>query len=178
MTPRARSTDTAHGRGRRGHGESFFWGGPTIPSLNSTPPRYKYFFCLHANKPLNRLEHTPKLTIAALNGHTVGGGLEIAMACDLRLAKENAGKIGLPEVNLGVLPGTGGTQRLARIVGKTRAIEMMGKGGTFSVDQGKELGLVNEGFPPGDHWERGRVYAKQFNPPPKAAKPVGRNEPA
>src|SRR5438552_15286500 len=120
----ARFDDGAHVLVLRGHGEKFFSAGANITYLNSTTPRYKYFFCLHANKTLNRLEHTPKLTLAALNGHTVGGGLEIAMACDLRLAKENAGKIGLHEVNLGVLPGTGGTQRLARIVGKPRATEM------------------------------------------------------
>jgi enoyl-CoA hydratase/carnithine racemase len=136
-------------------------------------PRFKYFFCLHANETLNRLEHTPKLTIAALNGHTVGGGLEIAMACDIRLAKENAGKIGLPEVNLGVLPGTGGTQRLARIVGKPRAIEMMVKGETFSFDKAKELGLVNEVFPADDFWDQAMLYAKQFTPPHKASKAVG-----
>ena len=122
---------------------------------------------------MNRLEQTPKLTIAALNGHTVGGGLEIAMACDMRLAKENAGKIGLPEVNLGVLPGTGGTQRLARIVGKPRAIEMMAKGETFSFEKAKELGLVNEVFPADDYWEQTMLYARQFCPPHKAAKAVG-----
>src|SRR5437773_4363916 len=119
----------------RGHGDKFFSAGANIGMLNSVTPRFKFFFCLHANETLNRLEQTPKLTIAALNGHTVGGGLEIAMACDIRLAKENAGKIGLPEVNLGVLPGTGGTQRLARLVGKARAIELMAKGELFSFDR-------------------------------------------
>src|SRR3989440_12955271 len=129
---RARFDDTAHVILLRGHGEKFFSAGANIAYLNSITPRYKYFFCLHANETLSRLEHTPKLTIAALNGHTVGGGLEIAMACDLRLAKENAGKVGLPEVNLGVLPGTGGTPRLARLGGKTRGIEPMAKGGLFA----------------------------------------------
>src|SRR5207302_210089 len=83
--------------------------------------RFLYQFSLYANETLNRLEHTPKLTIAALNGHTVGGGLEMALACDVRLAKQGAGRIGLPEVNLGVLPGLGGTQRLAKVVGKAPA---------------------------------------------------------
>lgn len=170
---RARFDDTAHVLVLRGHGEKFFSAGANIAYLNSITPRYKYFFCLHANETLNRLEHTPKLTIAALNGHTVGGGLEIAMACDLRLAKENAGKIGLPEVNLGVLPGTGGTQRLARIVGKSRAIEMMVKGETFSFDKAHELGLINEVFPADDYWDQVMLYAKQFTPPHKASKAVG-----
>ena len=80
--------------------------------LKDADPTFKYYFCLHANETLNRLEQTPKLVIAALNGHTVGGGLEVAMAADIRIARQGAGKIGMPEVALGVLPGTGGTQRL------------------------------------------------------------------
>ncbi|MBI2401170.1 MAG: enoyl-CoA hydratase/isomerase family protein [Gemmatimonadetes bacterium] len=157
----------------RGKGNKFFSAGANIKMLSEVTPRFKYFFCLHANETLNRLEHTPKLTIAALNGHTVGGGLEIAMACDLRLACQDAGKIGLPEVNLGVLPGTGGTQRLSRIVGKSRAIEMMVKGETFSFEKAQELGLVNEILPKDTFWDQVLMYAKQFCPPNKAAKAVG-----
>src|SRR6267378_7358295 len=170
---KARFDDAVHVILLRGHGEKFFSAGANIGMLNTVTPRFKYFFCLHANETLNRLEQTPKLTIAALNGHTVGGGLEIAMACDIRLAKENAGKIGLPEVNLGVLPGTGGTQRMARIVGKPRAIEMMVKGETFSFDKAKEIGLVHEVFPVDGFWEQVVLYAKQFCPPNKASKAVG-----
>src|SRR5262249_58492627 len=96
-----------------------------IGMLKNADADVKYYFCLHANETLNRLEQTPKLVIAALNGHTVGGGLEVALAADIRIAKKDGGKIGLPEVALGVLPGTGGTQRLARLVGKDRAIELM-----------------------------------------------------
>ncbi|MGH7699618.1 MAG: enoyl-CoA hydratase/isomerase family protein [Gemmatimonadales bacterium] len=169
----ARFEDDVHVIILRGHGEKFFSAGANIAYLNSITPRYKYFFCLHANETLNRLEHTPKLTVAALNGHTVGGGLEIAMACDVRVAKENGGKIGLPEVNLGVLPGTGGTQRLARIVGKPRAIELMVKGETYSFERAQELGLVNEIFPADAFWEQVLLYARQFCPPNKAAKAVG-----
>ncbi len=143
---KARFDDDVHVIVLRGKGDKFFSAGANIGMLNSVTPRFKYFFCLHANETLNRLEQTPKLTIAALNGHTVGGGLEIAMACDIRLAKENAGKIGLPEVNLGVLPGTGGTQRMARILGKSLSIELMVKGELFSFDRAKEIGLVKEIF--------------------------------
>src|SRR5436853_427220 len=170
---RARFDDDVHVVVLRGHGDKFFSAGANIGMLNSVTPRFKFFFCLHANETLNRLEQTPKLTIAALNGHTVGGGLEIAMACDIRLAKENAGKIGLPEVNLGVLPGTGGTQRLARLVGKARAIELMAKGELFSFDRAKELGIVHEILPAKEFWEQVMLYANQFCPPHKASKAVG-----
>ena len=77
-----------------GAGEKFFCAGANIKMLSTVDPTFKYYFCLHANETLLRLEHTPKLVIAALNGHTVGGGLEIAMAADIRIARQDAGKIG------------------------------------------------------------------------------------
>ena len=131
----ARMDENAHVIVLRGTGEKFFSAGADIKMLATSTPEWKYYFCLHANETLCRLEQTPKLVIAALNGHTVGGGLEIALACDIRLARKEGGKIGLPEVNLGVLPGTGGTQRLARVVGKSRAIELMATGRTFSFEE-------------------------------------------
>ena len=79
-----------------GAGEKFFCAGANIGMLSQADPYFKYCFCLHANETLNRLEHTPKLIIAALNGHTVGGGLEIAMAADMRIARKDAGQCGLP----------------------------------------------------------------------------------
>src|SRR5678810_730697 len=142
----ARFDENVHVLVLRGAGEKFFCAGANINMLKTVNPTFKYFFCLHANETLNRLEHTPKLVIAALNGHTVGGGLEIAMAADLRIARKGAGKIGLPEVSLGVLPGTGGTQRLSRIVGKSKAIELMVTGNTYSFEEALELGLVIQIF--------------------------------
>jgi enoyl-CoA hydratase len=163
----------------RGAGDTFFCAGANIRMLTEADADWKYYFCLHANETLNRLEQTPKLVIAALNGHCVGGGLEVAMAADIRIAKRDAGKIGLPEVLLGVLPGTGGTQRLARLIGKARAIELMATGRLMSMDDARALGVVTE------VWDEARLagqsfvdavqsYAEQFTPPHKASKAVGR----
>ena len=170
----ARFDEEVHVLVVRGKGEKFFSAGANIKMLSEVTPQFKYYFCLHANETLNRLEQTPKLTIAALNGHTVGGGLEIAMACDIRLAKKDGGKIGLPEVGLGVLPGTGGTQRLPRLIGKARALELMVLGRNMPFEEAKELGLVNEIFPADSFWEDVLTYARQFVPPAKASKAVGR----
>src|SRR5690348_5192624 len=131
-----------------GAGDKFFCAGANISMLADADPTFKYYFCLHANETLLRLEQTPKLVIAALNGHTVGGGLEVAMAADIRIARKDAGKIGLPEVTLGVLPGTGGTQRLARLVGKSKAIELMVTGKLFSFEEALALGIINAIYEP------------------------------
>ncbi len=170
---KARMDDSIHVLILRGSGEKFFSAGANIKMLAGVTPQFKYYFCLHANETLNRLEQTPKLVIAALNGHAVGGGLEIAMAADIRIARKDGGKIGLPEVTLGVLPGTGGTQRLARLVGKARAIELMATGRTFSFEEAAQIGLVTHLFEARGYWEQVTAYARQFCPPHKAAKAVG-----
>jgi len=170
---KARMDNDAHVIVLTGKGDKFFSAGANIRMLNSVDPTFKYYFCLHANETLLRLEHTPKLVIAAINGHCVGGGLEIAMAADLRIARRDAGKMGLPEVNLGVLPGTGGTQRLSRIVGKNKAIELMVTGNTFTFEEGKEWGIVNDIFEREGFMENIMEYARQFCPPNKASKAVG-----
>ena len=170
---KARMDDDVHVIVLRGKGDKFFSAGANFSMLNSVTPEFKYCFCLHANETLLRLEHTPKLTIAALNGHTVGGGLEIALACDLRLARADAGRIGLPEVNYGVLPGTGGTQRLARVLGKSKAIELMITGELYSFETALELGIVNKILPKKTFWDEVVLYAKQFCPPNKPSMAVG-----
>jgi len=153
----------------------FFCAGADIKMLEGADPYFKYNFCLHANETLCRLEQTPKLVIAAINGHCVGGGLEIALACDLRIARVNAGKMGLPEVSLGVLPGTGGTQRLGRAVGRAKAIELMAEGTTFGVEEAKSLGLINAilDVPAAEFRARALEYARKFVPPDKASRAVG-----
>jgi enoyl-CoA hydratase/carnithine racemase len=143
----------------RGAGEKFFCAGANIGMLKEASPEFKYYFCLHANETLVRLEQTPKLVIAALNGHTVGGGL--------------------PEVALGVLPGTGGTQRLARLVGKGRAIELMATGRLMTFEEAKDLGIIHDAWGPDalggcTFAEAIQDYARQFTPPHKASGAIGR----
>jgi enoyl-CoA hydratase len=173
----ARFDESVHVIVLRGAGEKFFCAGANINMLKTVNPVFKYYFCLHANETLNRLEQTPKLVIAALNGHTVGGGLEIAMAADLRIARKGAGKCGLPEVNLGVLPGTGGTQRLARLVNKSTAIELMVSAELFDFERALALGIVNQVWETAtaeEFLEKIQKYAETFCPPGRAAKAVGR----
>src|SRR5580700_5664916 len=136
---RARMDENVHVLLLRGKGEKFFCAGASIPMLTKADPSFKYYFCLHANETLIRLEQTSKLVIAALNGHAVGGGLEVALAADLRLARKGGGEVGL-----GVLPGTGGTQRLARLVGRAKAIELMVEGKNLTFEEALALGLVNK----------------------------------
>src|SRR5262245_36710665 len=159
-----------------GRGDRFFCAGANIQMLSAVDPTFKYYFCLHVNETLNRLENTPKLVIAAINGHAVGGGLEIALACDIRIARRGAGKIGLPEANLGLIPGSGGTQRAPRLNGKARALQLMVEGANIDFDRALELGLVNYVWP--DETKeafQAKVieYARRFLPPEKASLAVG-----
>src|SRR5229473_6810274 len=171
---RARMDEAVHVIVLRGKGDKFFSAGASISMLTKADPAFKYYFCLHANETLCRLEQTPKLVIAALNGHTVGGGLEIALACDIRIARKEGGKIGLPEVNLGVLPGTGGTQRFSRIVGSAKALELIVRGQIFSFEEALGMGLIHYIYERETYWQDVMAYAKQFCPPNKAAGAVGR----
>ena len=171
---RARFDENVHVLLLRGAGERFFCAGAEISMLNTVTPTFKYYFCLHANETLNRLEQTPKLVIAALNGHTVGGGMEIALACDIRIARRGAGQVGLPEVTLGVLPGTGGTQRLARALPKNKAIEMMTEGKLISFEDAQQAGLINYIYEQEGYWDKVMEYAKSFCPPNRASRTVGR----
>jgi enoyl-CoA hydratase/carnithine racemase len=157
----------------RGSGDKFFSAGADINMLSNESTEFRNHFALFGHETLTRLENTPKLAIAAINGHCVGGGLEIAMACDIRIAKKNAGRMGLAEVNLGVIPGMGGTQRLPRLVGKARAIELAATGRMLAFEEAREYGLIQDLFEGDDFFEQVLDYARQFVAPNKPSKAVG-----
>ena len=147
--------------------------GADINLLATSTPEYKAMFCLNCQEVLDKMETTPKLFIAAINGHCVGGGLEIALAADLRFASDGPWKIGLPEVTLGVLPGTGGTQRLPRLIGKSRAIDLMTTGRTLSPREALEWGILNRVFPKEQFMEETLAFAQGLCYPNHAARAAG-----
>jgi len=151
----------------------FFSAGADINFLRNADPRYKTQFCLFCNETLDKMARSPQIWIACLEGHTVGGGLEMAMGCDLRFMGDEAGKIGLPEITLGVLAGTGGTQRMARLIGYARALDMNLMAKLISPQEAKEIGLVNDVFPQAETRERVREYARKIvNGPSYAAEKI------
>jgi enoyl-CoA hydratase/carnithine racemase len=160
-----------------GHGDRFFSAGANIQMLSAVDRTFKYYFCLHTNETLSRLENTPKLVIAAINGHAVGGGLEIALACDIRIARKGGGKLGLPEANLGLMPGSGGTQRAARLIGKARAMQLMIEAQNLEFERALELGLLSyvwEAETREAFQQKVVDYARKLLPPEKASLAVGR----
>ena len=107
------------------------------------------------------IENSPKPVIAAINGFALGGGCEIALACDIRIAADNA-KFSQPEVALGIIPGWGGTQRLPRLIGKGRAIEMIASGEMIEADEALRIGLVNHVVPKSELMEKVLLFAKSI----------------
>jgi enoyl-CoA hydratase/carnithine racemase len=115
-----------------------------------------------AHALLDALESLPLPTLAAINGHALGGGLELALACDLRFMGAASGRIGLPEVRLGMIPALGGTQRLPLVVGKARALEMMFKGLQLTPEEAERIGLVNAVYPQSELEDRVHDYAARL----------------
>lgn len=160
-----------------GHGEHSFCAGANISMLREVDPDFRISFFQHAAEVFARIEHSPKLVIAALNGHAVGGGLSLALACDLRIARHGEGTISLPELHLGIIPETGGMHRLVRVLGKGRAMQMILEGTPISFETALTLGLVNyvwDAESSVDFLNRVIEYARQFTPPNKASLAVGR----
>lgn len=132
-----------------GAGQKSFVAGADINELAQQTPVAGRDYGLYGQSVLDRIENSPKPFIAAINGFALGGGCELAMACALRIASENT-KLGQPEVKLGIIPGYGGTQRLARLVGKGRALQLMLTGEQIGAEEAYRIGLVNEVVPPAD----------------------------
>jgi enoyl-CoA hydratase len=170
----ARFDDNVHAIVITGKLEKFFSAGADIKLLGSATFSYKNNFALHGHEVLMRIENTPKIVIAAINGHAQGGGLEIAMACDIRIGKKDGGRIGLPEIGLGVIPGMGGTQRLPRLVGKGRAMELCATGKLIAFEEGLEMGLINHIYEKENFMDQVMEYARQYIVPNKSSLAVGK----
>jgi enoyl-CoA hydratase/carnithine racemase len=170
----ARFDENVHAIVITGKLERFFSAGADIKMLAGATLSFKNNFALHGHEVLMRIENTPKIVIAAINGHAQGGGLEIAMACDIRLAKKEGGRIGLPEIGLGVIPGMGGTQRLPRLVGRARALELCTTGKLISFEEGLEMGLIHYIYEKDSFMDEVMDYARQFVVPNKSSFAVGK----
>jgi enoyl-CoA hydratase/carnithine racemase len=121
----------------------FFSAGADIANFRASTQEQRVYTVLHAHEILLKIEHTPKVFVAAINGHALGGGLEIALACDFRFGAQGEYRLGLPEVSLGLLPGNGGTQRLTRLIGRARALDMMLNATQVPPARALELGLLD-----------------------------------
>jgi enoyl-CoA hydratase/carnithine racemase len=147
----------------------FFSAGADINMFRTTPAEQRAMVILHAHEVLQKIERTPKVFVAAIGGHALGGGLEIALACDLRFGAEGEYRVGLPEVTLGVLPGNGGTQRLQRLIGRTRALDLMITGEAVTPQRALDLGIVDRLFPADRLLEETLAYVKRLAAGPSVA---------
>ena len=154
----------------RSASERFFSAGADVSVFAKSDLDTQNAFVVTANAALVKFESTPKVVVAAINGHCLGGGLEIALCCDFRIAAEGAYKIGLPEVTLGLLPGTGGTQRLPRLIGRQKALGLMLRGTTLSPQEAKEAGIVDELVPAPELQTRAAALAQEFASGPSFAR--------
>jgi enoyl-CoA hydratase/carnithine racemase len=159
----ARADDTVKAIVVRSASERFFSAGADVSVFAKSGLDEQNAFVICANEAIGKLESTPKAVVAAINGHCLGGGLEIALCCDFRIAADGGYKIGLPEVTLGLLPGTGGTQRLPRLIGRQKALDLMLRGTTLSPQEALAAGVVDEVVPAAElaarAADRARAYA-------------------
>jgi len=147
----------------------FFSAGADINQFRSSSAQRRAMAILHGHEVLQKIERTPKVIVAAIGGHALGGGLEIALACDLRFAAEGEYRLGLPEVTLGILPGNGGTQRLPRLIGRARALDLMLTGTTFGPARALELGIVDRLVAPERLVEEAVGYVARLGAGPRMA---------
>ena len=154
----------------RSASEKFFSAGADVKMFAATDAEQQFAFVIHANEIMSKFERTPKVVIAAINGHCLGGGLEIALCCDVRVAAEGTYNIGLPEVTLGVLPGTGGTQRLPRLIGRQKAFDLLMLGAPVQPAQAKDMGIVDEVMPVGELVAKAQEYAAIYGSGPTLAR--------
>lgn len=145
-----------------GAGEKAFVAGGDISYLANLGAVEARELALLAQRVFQRIEHCSKPVIAVLNGYALGGGCELALACDLRLASEKA-RIGQPEVNIGIIPGWGGTQRLPRLIGKGRALEMLFSGEMIDAREAWRIGLVNKVYPAESLMDEARALAGKIS---------------
>jgi enoyl-CoA hydratase/carnithine racemase len=150
--------------------EKFFSAGADVSAFAAGTARSRVMTALLAHETFRKMENTPLVFIAVIAGHCLGGGFELALACDLRFAAEGSYQIGLPEVNLGLFPGSGGTQRLPRLVGLSKGIDLIANATTVKPAEAKELGLVDKLFPDAAACRAGAIeYAEKLAAGPSVA---------
>ena len=142
--------------------EKFFCAGADVKVFQQNTIAQNKDMVKYANLVSEKLSESPKITIALLKGHTLGGGLELALACDIRLACDAEYFIGLPEVNLGLMPGNGGTQRLIRLVNQSKALELLISGTSILPDEAKDIGLVNQLYPKDEFEDSAKIYLEKL----------------
>ena len=144
----------------RSASEKFFCAGADIKAFQAGPHERNMEMIETSHRTLSSIARIPKVFIAEINGHALGGGLEIPLACDLRFAGDGDYRLGTPEATLGLLPGNGGTQRLPRLIGRSRALDLMITGRTVTPGQALELGIVDALFPADELREKTLEYAQ------------------
>ena len=142
----ARIDEQVHAVVVKSSSEKFFSAGADLKAFASGSARQRAMTPLLGNEVFRKMEVTPLVFVAAINGHALGGGLELALACDLRFASRGSYRLGLPETTLGLFPATGGTQRLPRLVGLSTGIDLIARGATFGPDEAHTFHVVDRLF--------------------------------